>query len=171
MKELRTLTTLTDLKVIPQEDRVYPDCPYDVVVVIIVLYVENKDVRSNCPTLVQIFHTDVWTEGRIDLNYTENLIWLLGVWYSGSDGSVSCAQQHYIETMTKTCLLEGCESASVEEASKVIRLYKLPLMCNVDLDAVVVSEKPADPVFVTRDQKLQVFFHARTTCRSWYRKI
>ena len=52
-KELRTLTTLADLKVIPEEDRVYPDCPHDVSVVIILLYVDNTDVHSNCPTLVQ----------------------------------------------------------------------------------------------------------------------
>ena len=32
-KELRTLTTLAELKVIPEEDRVYPDCPHDVAVV------------------------------------------------------------------------------------------------------------------------------------------
>ncbi len=31
-KELRTLTTLADLKVITEEDRVYPDCPHDVAV-------------------------------------------------------------------------------------------------------------------------------------------
>ena len=40
------------------------------------------------------------------------------------------------------------------EASKAIRPCKLPLMCNVDLDAVVASEKPADPAFVARYQKL-----------------
>ena len=62
--------------------------------------------------------------------------------------------KNYIEGVTKTWLLEGRESASVEEVSKVIRPCKLPLMCNVDLDAVVASEKPVDPVFVTRYQKL-----------------
>ena len=46
-KELRTLTTLADLKVIPEEDRVYPECPHDVAVVIIVLYVDNTGVSSN----------------------------------------------------------------------------------------------------------------------------
>jgi hypothetical protein len=149
------LTTLADLKVIPEEDRVYPDCPHDVAVVIILLYVDNTGVRSNCPTLVQQFHADVRTEGRIDLNFTGNLSWFLGVRYSyGEDGSVSCDQQHYIEAMAKTWLLEGREATSVEEASKAIRPCKLPLMCNVDLDAVAASDKPADPAFVARYQKL-----------------
>ena len=111
-------------------------------------------MRSNYPTLVQQFQVDVWTEGRIDLNFTGNLIWFLGVRYSyGEDGSVSCDQHHYIEVMTKTWLLEGSEAASVEEASKDIRPCKLPLMCTVDLDAVA-SEKSADPTFVARYQRL-----------------
>ena len=98
-------------------------------------------MHSNCPTLVQRFHADVRTEGRTDLNFTGNLSWFLGVRYSyGEDGSVSCDQQHYIEAMSKTWLLEGREAASVEETSKAIRPCKLPLMCNVDLDAVVASE-------------------------------
>ena len=46
-----------------------------------------------------------------------------------------------------------CEAASVEEASKAIRLCKLPSMCDVELDAVA-SEKPADPAFVARCQTL-----------------
>ena len=72
----------------------------------------------------------------------------------GEDGSVSCDQQHYIEAMAKTWLLEGRGSASVEGASKsIMRMCKLPLMCNVELDAVA-SEKPADPAFVARCQRL-----------------
>jgi hypothetical protein len=81
-KELWTLTTLADLEVIPEEDRVYPDCPHDVAVDIILLYVDNAGVLSNCPTLVQQFHADVRTEGSIDLIFTGNLSWFLGVRYS-----------------------------------------------------------------------------------------
>jgi hypothetical protein len=76
--QLRTLTTLADLKVIPEVERVYPDCPHDVAVVNILLYVDNTGVRSNCPTLVQQFHANVRTEGRIDLNFTGNLSWFIG---------------------------------------------------------------------------------------------
>jgi len=114
----------------------------------------------------------VWTEGRIDLNFTGNLSWFLGVRYSyGEDGSVSCDQKHYIETMVKTWLLEGREAASVEEASKVIRPYKLSLMCNVELDVVSTSDKPADAVFVDRYQKLigeLLYLSVNRLCaRSW----
>ena len=67
---------------------------------------------------------------------------------------MSCDQQQYIEAMAKTWLLEGREGASVKEASKVTRLCKLPLMCNVELDAVAASEELADPAFVARYQRL-----------------
>ncbi len=98
------MTTLADLKVIPEEDRVYPDCPHDVAVVIVPLYGDNTGVRSNCPTLLQQSHGEVRTEDRIDLDFTANLSWFLRVRYSfGEDGSVSCDQQHYID-MAKTWL-------------------------------------------------------------------
>ncbi len=126
-KELRTLATLAELKVIPEEDRVYPDCPHDVAVVIVLLYVDNTGVRSNAPTLVQKFHDDV-------------------------RGSVSCDQQHYIEAMAKTWLLEGRE-ISLDEGSKGINPCRLPLMCNADLDEIAASEKPGDPAFVAKYQK------------------
>ena len=79
MSCLNSGTGTTSTFLIPEEDRVYPDCPHDVDVVIILLYVDNTGVRSNCPTLVQQFHADVRTEGRIDLNFTGNLSWFLGV--------------------------------------------------------------------------------------------
>ncbi len=146
--------------------------------VFILLYVDNTGVRSNCPTHL----ADVRKEGRIDLNSTGKLSWFIGVRvlnemllstrhrtmaehktqnhlclvfsHVSVYGSVSCAQQHYIEAMSKTWLLEGREAASVEEASKAIRLCKLPWLCIVELDAVPASEKPADPAFVARYQKL-----------------
>ena len=69
------------------------------------------------------------TEGRIDLNFTGNLSWFLGVRYSyEEDGSVSCDQQHHIEGTAKTWLLEGCDAASVEEASSCLRCAMLNWM-------------------------------------------
>ena len=55
---------------------------------------------------MQKFHADVRIEGRIDLNFTEN-------------------QQHYIEAMAKTWLLEGrvssCFSRSSLESHKTMQ--------------------------------------------------
>ncbi len=127
--------------------------------------VEGDSWGGDRPTLVQKFHDDVRKEGRIDLNFTGNLTWFLGVCYSyGEDGSVSCDQQHYIETMAKTWLSEGTEIFWIDETSKDINPCKLPLMYNADLDPdrlrlqflrhseIAVSETPGDPVFVAKYQ-------------------
>ncbi len=70
-----------------------------------------------------------------------------------TDGSVSWDQYHYIEAMVKTWLLEGRE-ISLDEDSKGINPCKLALMCNADLDEIAASEKPGDPAFVVKYQKL-----------------
>jgi hypothetical protein len=56
---------------IPVSDRVYQDCPHEIAVVIILLYVDNTVIRSNCPQLVEKFHADVRANGKIDLNFAE----------------------------------------------------------------------------------------------------
>ncbi len=40
---------------------------------IILLYVDNTGIRSNCPQLVEKFHTDVRANGKIDLHFTGDL--------------------------------------------------------------------------------------------------
>jgi hypothetical protein len=123
--------------------------------VIILLYVDNTGIRSNCPQLVEKFHADVRANDKIDLNFTGDLSWFLGVRYSyGDDGSVSCDQQHYIEAMAKKWLLEGRDVSSSEDFVKEIQPCKLTLMCNVDLDSIASSEKPGDEAFVAKYQKL-----------------
>ncbi len=82
-----------DNQEIPLGDGVYQDCPHEIALVIILLCVDNTDIRSNCPQLVEKFHVDVRVNGKIDLNFTGDLRWFLGVRYSyGDDGSVSCDQ-------------------------------------------------------------------------------
>jgi hypothetical protein len=89
-KDGRTLTSLVDIQEIPLSDRVYQDYPHEIAVVIIFLYVDNTGIRSNCPQLVEKFHTDVRANDKIDLHFTGDLNWFLGVRYSyGDDGSVS----------------------------------------------------------------------------------
>jgi hypothetical protein len=68
-----------DMQEIPLSDRVYQDCPHEIAVVIILLYVDNTGIRSNCPQLAEKFHEDVRTNGKIDLNFTGDLSWFLGV--------------------------------------------------------------------------------------------
>ena len=78
-KDGRTLTSLVDMQEIPFSDRVYQDCPHKIAVVIILLYVDNTDIRSNCPQLVEKFHADARANDKIDLNFMGDLSWFLGV--------------------------------------------------------------------------------------------
>jgi hypothetical protein len=58
-EERSTLTLLADMQEIPLSDRVYPHCQQDIAVVIILLYVDNTRIRSNCLQLVEKLHADV----------------------------------------------------------------------------------------------------------------
>ncbi len=139
----------------PLSDRVYQDFPHEIAVVIILLYVDSTGIRSNCPQLVEKFHEDVRANGKIDLHFTGDLSWFLGVRYSyGDDGSVSCYQQHYIEGMTKEWMIEGRDVSSSDDDVKKIQPCKLPLLCNVDLDSITPSEKSGDVSFVAKYQIL-----------------
>jgi hypothetical protein len=154
-KDGRTLTSLVDMQEIPLSDRVYQDCPHEIAVVIILLYVDNTGIRLNWPQLVEKFHEDVRANGKIDLNFTGDLSWFSGVRYSyGDDGSVSCDQQHYIEEMDKKWFLEGRDVSSSEDVVKKIQPCKLPPMWNVDLDSITTSEQSSDVAFVVKYQKL-----------------
>jgi hypothetical protein len=66
-----TITSLAEMREIPESDRVYPDCPHEMAVVILLVCV---DIMSHCPCLVMKFHADV----HADLNFTGDLSWLLG---------------------------------------------------------------------------------------------
>jgi hypothetical protein len=46
----------------------------------------------------------------------------------------------------------GHRNISVDEVSKDINPWKLPLIFNTDLDEIVVSETPGDPDFVSKYQ-------------------
>ena len=69
-----TLTSIAEMRENPGSDRVYPDCPHEMAVVILLVCVDNTDIRSHRPCLVMKFHADV----HADLNFTGDLSWLLG---------------------------------------------------------------------------------------------
>ena len=46
---------------------------------IVVQYVDNSGIRYNCRELVDEFYAAVRDDGRIDLNFVDNLTWWLGV--------------------------------------------------------------------------------------------
>jgi hypothetical protein len=52
----KPIVSLTEVSVIPEEDRVFKGCIHDYTVVFILIYVDNTSIRSNCETLVKRFH-------------------------------------------------------------------------------------------------------------------
>jgi hypothetical protein len=116
----KPIISLTEMSVIPEEDRVFKDCIHEYAVVFILIYVTNTSIHSNvtntaihsnCETLVKRFHTEFRIDGSIDLNFIGNLTWFLGVRYSYDELTcvISCDQETYIENMVNNWLFEGKE--------------------------------------------------------------
>jgi hypothetical protein len=133
-KNRNLIVSLTEMSVIPEEDRVFKDCIHEYAVVFILIYVDNTAVRSNCETLVRRFHAEVRIDGSIDLNFIGNLTWFLGVRYSYDEltGAVSCDQETYIENMVNNWLFEGKELLpdviSKQGTKRQVNPTKIPMM-------------------------------------------
>ena len=67
-KNRKPIVSLTEMSVIPEEDRVFKDCIHEYDVFFILIYVDNTAVYSNCETLVRRFHAEVRIDGSIDLS-------------------------------------------------------------------------------------------------------
>jgi hypothetical protein len=86
---------------VPLDQRVYPSCPHPITSMILMMYVYNNLVRTNCDELVEEFETKVREHGRINLNREGDVSWFLVVCYSFDklSGAVSVDQEDYIDTL------------------------------------------------------------------------
>jgi hypothetical protein len=156
-KNRQPIVSLTEMSVIPEEDRVFKGCIHEYAVVFILIYVDNTAVRSNCETLVRRFHAEVRIDGSIDLNFIGNLTWFLGVRYSYDEltGAVSCDQETYIENMVNNWLFEGKELLpdviSKQGTKRQVNPTKIPMVCDADLESIPIPEKP-DLVYIFKFQ-------------------
>jgi hypothetical protein len=170
-KNRKPIASLTEMSVIPEEDRVFRDCIHEYDVVFILIYVDNTAVRSNCETLVKRFHAEVRIDGSIDLNFIGNLTWFLGVRYSYDEltGAVSCDQETYIENMVNNWLFEGKEllpDVITKQGNKrQVNPTKIPMVCDADLESIPIPDK-ADLVYISKYQKLigELMFLCVNTC-------
>jgi hypothetical protein len=64
---------------LPVHDRVYPDCPHDTAILIVVTYVDDNLVFTNCETLRQKFATHC--NKRVRFNDEGPPRWYLGTQY------------------------------------------------------------------------------------------
>ncbi len=64
---------------LPIHDRVYPDCPHDTAILLVVTYVDENLVLTNCDTLRQLFATHC--NKRVRFNDEGPARWYLGTQY------------------------------------------------------------------------------------------
>ena len=86
---------------VPLDQRVYPSCPHPIASMILMMYVDNNLVRTNCDKLVEELETKVREHGRIILNREGDDSWFLDVCYSFDkvSGTVSIDKEVYIDTL------------------------------------------------------------------------
>ncbi len=96
--DLDVLSSLVD---VPEDDRVYPDSPHSIAILIVVQYVDNSGVRYSCRELVDEFYAAVRDDGSIDLNFVAGLTWWFGVKYTYdlATGAVSAGQEVFIDKL------------------------------------------------------------------------
>ena len=87
------------LKQLPTHDRIYPDCPHDTAIIIVVTYVDDNLVFTNCETMRQQFAAHC--NKRIRFNDEGPARWYLGTQYDRDPitGAVSASQELYINKL------------------------------------------------------------------------
>ncbi len=117
---------------VPLDQRVYPSCPHPIASMILMMYVDNNLVRTNCDELVEEFETKVREHGRMNLNRDGNCRWFLGVRYSFDkvSGAVSADQEAYIDTLLDNYGLTDCNPC------------QLPIRPDVDLANIPLPSSP-----------------------------
>ena len=95
---------------VPLDQCVYPSCPHPIPSMILMMYVDNNLVRTNCDEFVEEFETKVREHGRIILNREGDVSWFLDVCYSFDkvSGAVSADQEAYIDTLIHNHGLTDC---------------------------------------------------------------
>ena len=121
------------LKTLPIHDRIYPDCPHDTAIIIVVTYVDDNLVFTNCETMRQQFAAHC--NKRVRFNDEGPVRWYLGTQYDRDPitGAVSASQELYINKLLTRWHMLDCNPT------------KIP--CSGKLDEILTSlqQVPATP--------------------------
>jgi hypothetical protein len=87
------------LKTLPIHDRIYSHCPHDTAIIIVVTYVDDNLVFTNCETMRQQFAAHC--NKRVRFNDEGPVRWYLGTQYDRdpNTGAVSASQKLYINKL------------------------------------------------------------------------
>jgi hypothetical protein len=101
------------LKQLPAHDRIYPDCPHDTAIIIVVTYVDDNLVFTNCETMRQQFADHC--NKRVRFNDEGPTRWYLGTQYDRNPitGTVSPSQELYINKLLTHWHMSDCNPTKI----------------------------------------------------------
>ena len=107
------------LEPLPIDDRVYPDCPHDTAILIVVTYVDDNLVFTNCDTLRQDFAAHC--NKRVRFNDEGPAKWYLGTHYTRDPdtGAVSASQELYINKLLERYNMTNCNPTKTPCSGKL----------------------------------------------------
>jgi len=107
------------LKTLPIHDRIYPDCPHDTAIIIVVTYVDDNLVFTNCDTMRQQFAAHC--NKRVRFNDEGPVRWYLGTQYDHdpNTGAVSASQELYINKLLTRWHMLDCNPTKIPCSGKL----------------------------------------------------
>ena len=107
------------LQPIRMEERVYADCPHNTAVLIVVTYVDDNLVFTNCDTLRQEFAAHC--NKRVRFNDEGPVKWYLGTQYDRDPdtGAVTASQEQYIKKLLARWHMTDCNPTKTPCSGKL----------------------------------------------------
>jgi hypothetical protein len=107
------------LKQLPTHDRIYPDCPHDTAIIIVVTYVDDNLVFTNCETMRQQFAAQC--NKRVRFNDEGPARWYLGTQHDRDPitGAVSASQELYINKLLARWHMSDCNPTKIPCSGKL----------------------------------------------------
>ena len=104
---------------LPIHDRVYADCPHATAILIVVTYVDDNLVFTNCATLRQTFAAHC--NKRVRFNHEGPARWYLGTQYDRDPitGAVKASQEFYINKLLARWHMSDCNPTKIPCSGKL----------------------------------------------------
>jgi hypothetical protein len=110
---------------LPVHDRIYPDCPHDTAILIVVTYVDDNLAFSNCDTMRHQFAAHC--NKRVRFNDEGPARWYLGTQYDRDPitGAVSASQELYINKLLARWHMSDCNPTKIPCSGKLDEILTL----------------------------------------------
>ena len=149
-KSAATQDNTTDIRSIPhmqptlpEDDRIWPDCPYAKVVLIVCTYVDDNLFFTNSVLLAK--HFEAFCKTRIDITCDGPVNWYLSVKYDRDEvtGAVTAHQDLYIDKLLQKWGMADCKPVPAPFPSKTDKLIDELALPVTDVDPVMHKQYQA----------------------------